>query len=210
MFSKKFANGIIRCLLFVEKLDTGIKVKAAMSAYTGEIMDQPYFKNHTKMSNPRNNFLLNDRCSLLRMKIRFKIFYTKLDLYRMKIEEINNPNCSYCITLNDEPEKESLHHLLLECKNLRMVWKHFHKEINSKWKARYSFREMLNGPCLNNPGKLKSEYVFLRIINQLTGIRSGDGMYIDPKEKLIRTCDDTIRVVDKIFDKKLKVSLGEA
>ena len=68
---------------------------------------------------------------------------------------------------------------------------------------------MLNGPCINNPGKLKSEYVFLRIINRFTGIRSGDGMETNLKEKLIKTCDDAIRVVDKIFDKKLKVSLGE-
>ena len=72
------------------------------------------------------------------------------------------------------------------------------------------FLEMINGPCINNPGKLKSEYVFLRIINRLTGIRNGDGMDTDPKEKLIKTCDDAIRVVEKIFHKKLKVSLGEA
>ena len=207
MFSKKFANGIIQCLLLGEKLDTGIKVKAAMAAYTCEIMDQPYFKNHTKMSNPKSNFQVNDRCSLLRLKIRFKIFYTKLDLYRMKIEGIIDPNCSYCITLNVEPEKESLSHLLMECKNLRIVWKHFRKEINSKWRARYSFLEMLNGPCVNNQGKLKSEYVFLRIINRLTGIRNGEGMETDPKEKLIKTCDDAIRVIEKVFDKKLKVSL---
>ena len=210
MFLKKFANSIIRCLLLGEKLDTGIKVKAAMAAYTGENMDQPYFKNLKKMSNPRSNFLINDRCSLLRLKIRFKIFYTKLDLYRMKIDEINDPNCLYCITQNDKPEKESLSHLLKDCKNLRILWKHFRKEINSKWRARYSFLEMLNGPCVNNTGKLKSEYVFLRMINRLTGIRSGDGMESDPKEKLIKTCDDAIRVVEKIFDKKLKVSLGEA
>ena len=143
------------------------------------------------------------------MKIRFRIFYTKLDLYRMKIEGINDSNCPYCITLNDEPEKESLRHLLLECKSLRITWKHFRKEIHSKWRARFSFLEMLNCPCNNDPGKLKSEYVFLRIINRFTGIRSGDGMDSDLKDMLIKTCDDAIRVVDKIFDKKFKVSLGE-
>ena len=173
-----------------------------MSAYTGEIMDQPYFKIHTNMSNPKSNFLLNDRCALLRLKIRFKIFYTKLDLFRMKIDGINDQNCSYCVNLNNEPKPESLRHLLLECKSLRIVWKHFRKEINSKWRARFSFLEMLNGQYVNDPRKLKSEYIFLRIINRLTGIRNGDGMDADPKEKLIKTCDDAIRVVEKIIDKK--------
>ena len=86
IFSKKFANDIIRCLLLGNKLDTGIKVKAALSAYTGEIMNQQNIEDKMKMSNPKSNLLLNDRCTLLRMKIRFKIFHTKLDLYRMKIE----------------------------------------------------------------------------------------------------------------------------
>ena len=209
MESKKFANCIIRCLLFGNKLDTGIKVKASLSTYTGEIMDQPNFKDHMKMSNPKSNFLLNDRCTLLRMKIRFRIFYTKLDLFRMKIGEINDSICSYCITLESSPQNETLRHLLLECKGLSVVWKHFRKEINSKWRARYSFLEMLNGPYDKNPGKLKCEYVFLRMINRFTGIRSKDGMDSDLKEKLIKTCDDAIRVVEKSFDKKLKVSLGE-
>ena len=69
---------------------------------------------------------------------------------------------------------------------------------------------MLNGPSNNEPAKLKSEYTFLRIINRFTGIRSGDGMDTDLKDMLIKTCDDAIRVVEKIYDKKLKVSLGEA
>ena len=210
IFSKKSANDIIRCLWFSNKLDTGIKVKAALSAYTGEIMNQQNIDEQMKMSNPKSNLLLNDRCTLLRMKIRFKIFHTKLDLYRMKIEGINDANCSYCMTPNEPPKGESLRHILLECRNMQTVWKHFSKEINSKWRARFSFREMLNGPYNDSSGKLKSEYVFLRIINRFTGIRKNDGMEVDLRDKLIRTCDDAIRVVNKTFDKKLKVSLGEA
>ena len=209
MSSKKIANAMIRCLWFNGKLDTGIKVKASLSAYTGENMNQPNLKEHLRMSNPKNNLLLNDRCTLLRMKIRFRIFYAKLDLHRMKINEINDSDCSYCITLENPPQKESLRHLLHDCKMLQVVWKHFRKEINSKWRVRYTFLEMVNGPLSKDPGKLKSEYVFLRIINRFTGIRAKDGMEVDPKEKLIGTCDDAIRVVEKIFDKKLKVSLGE-
>ena len=81
MFSKKFANGIIRCLMFGKELDTGVKVKASLAAYIGELMDQPNIENQFKMSNPKKNVLLTDRLVLLRMKIRFRIFYTKLDLY---------------------------------------------------------------------------------------------------------------------------------
>ena len=209
MASRKFANDITRCLLFGYKLDTGIKVKASLSTYTNEIMSQPNFENHMKMSNPKGNFLLNDRCALLRMKIRFRIFYTKQDLLRMKIEGINDSICSYCTTHEDQPQNESLRHLLLECKGMGVVWKHFRKEINSKWRMRFSFLEMVNGPYDKNPGKMKCEYVFLRIINRFTGIRNKEGMEFDLREKLIRTCDDAIRVVEKIFDKKLKVSLRE-
>ena len=114
------------------------------------------------------------------------------------------------MTPNEPPKDESLCHILLECRNMQTVWKHFRKEINSKWRARFSFREMLNGPYDNSPEKMKSEYVFLRIINRFTGIQSSEEMEVDLKEKLIRTCDDAIRVINKTFDKKLKVSLGEA
>ena len=53
MFSKKFANGIICCLLFGKDLDTGIKVKASLAAYIGELLDQPNINNQMKMSNPK-------------------------------------------------------------------------------------------------------------------------------------------------------------
>ena len=210
MSSRKEANDIIRCCLSSKRLDTGIKAKATMSAYSGVDMDQRNFKEHLKMSNPRNNFLLNDRCSLLRLKIRFRIFYTKLDLYRMRIENVNDPNCSYCINSVATPQNESLHHILLECREMQQVWKHFRKEINTAWRVRFSFLEMVNCPLNREFGKLKSEYVFLRIINRFTGIHNGNGMEAEIKTKLIKTCDDAIRVINKTFDKKLKVSLGDS
>ena len=108
MSSRKSANAIIRSCLLGNKVDTGEKAAAAMAAYTGLEMDQRNFKNHLKASNPRKNFLLNDRCVLLRLKIRFRIFYTKLDLYRMKIDNVNDPNCAHCDGLNDTPQGESL------------------------------------------------------------------------------------------------------
>ena len=74
---------------------------------------------------------------------------------------------------------------------------------------RFSYLEMVNGPQNLEPGKLKSEYVFLRIINRFMGVRSGDGLDAEIKTKLIKTYDDAIRVVNKTFDKKLKVSLGD-
>ena len=210
MSSRKEANDIIRCCLSSKRLDTGNKAKAAMSAYTGVDADQWNFKEHLKMSNPRTNFLLDDRCSLLRLKIRFRILYTKLDLYRMRIENVDDPNCMYCINLAETPQNESLRHILLECREMQQVWKHFRREINAAWRARFSFLEMVNGPLNRQPGKLKSEYVFLRIINRIMGERNGDGMEAEIKTKLIKTCDDAIRVVNKTFDKKLYVSLGES
>ena len=65
---------------------------------------------------------------------------------------------------------------------------------------------MLNGPCETEPGKLKSEYVFLRMMNRFMGIRNGEGLDAEIKIKLIKTCDDAIRVVNKIYDKKFNVS----
>ena len=156
-----------------------------MSAYLGRNMDQQNMKNHLKMSNPKNNFLLNNRCTLLRMKIRFKIFYTKLDLSRMKIDDIKDGNCTYCSELNDSPQLENLSHILLDCKRLQMVWKHFRREIFSKWRTRFSFLEMVNGPILTDPGSRKSEYVFLLIINRFTGIRAKEGFGMDLNNKLI-------------------------
>ena len=210
IFRKKFLRDIIRSAFFNDNVDTGSKVKASISAYLGRTMNQQNIKNHLKMSNPRNNFLLNDRCTLLRMKIRFKIFYTKLDLSRMKIEDIKDGNCMYCIDLEDSPKTESLRHILLDCKTLQIVWKHFRKEIFSNWKIGFLYLEMVNGPISNDPGKLQSEYVFLRIINRFTGIRTKEGFDAVLNEKLIKTCDDAIRVVKKIFTKNLRISLGEA
>ena len=126
----------------------------------------------------------------------------------MKVENVNDPNCAHCEGLNDTPQGESLRHLLLECKTMQQVWKHFRKEINSAWRARYSFLEMLNGPHSGEPGKIKSKYVFLRIMNRFMGVRNGEGLDAEIKNKLIKTCDDSIRIVNKIFDKRLKVSLG--
>ena len=210
MSSRKSANAITRSCFLGNKIDTGEKAAAAMAAYTGLEMDQRNFGNHLTASNPRKNFLLSDRCVLLKLKIRFKIFYTKLDLYRMKIESVNDPNCAHCEGLNDTPQVESLRHILLECKTMQQVWKHFRKEINSAWRARYSFLEMLNGPQNRETGKLKSEYVFLRIMNRFMGVRNGEGLDAEIKNKLIKTCDDSIRIVNKIFDKRLKVSLGDS
>ena len=127
----------------------------------------------------------------------------------MKIENINDADCSYCVNLCDEPQKESLRHLLLECKDMQQVWKHFRREIYNAWRTRYSFLEMLNGPKEKDPGKLKSEFVFLRIMNLFLGVRNGEGLDAEIKKKLIKTCDDATRVVNKIFDKKLNVSLGD-
>ena len=210
MSSKKEANDIIRCCLSSKWLDTGNKAKAAMSAYTGVDINQRNLKEHLKMSNPRNNFLLDDRCSLLRLKIRFRVFYKKLDLFRMRNENIDDPNCSYCINSAASPQSESLRHILLECREMQQVWKHFRKEINTAWRARFSFLEMVNGPLNRESCKLKSEYVFLRIINGFTGIRKGDGMDAEIRTKLIKTCDDAIRVVNKTYNKKLNVSLGDS
>ena len=128
----------------------------------------------------------------------------------MRIENVDDPNCSYCINSVETPQGESLRHILLECREMQQVWKHFRKEINTAWRARFSFLEMVNGPLNREPSKLKSEYVFLRIINRFTGVHNGDGMEAEIKTKLIKTCDDAIRVVNKIFDKKLKVSLGDS
>ena len=209
IFPKNFMKDIIRSAFFNEKLDTGLKVEATMSAYLCRKMNQQNMNNHLKMSNPKNNFLLNDRCTLLRLKIRFKIFYTKLDLSRMNNNDIKDGNCSYCNDTNESPKLESLRHLLLECKRLQIVWKHFRKEIFSNWRVRFSFLEMVNGPISNDPGKQLSEYVFLRMINRFKGIRAKDGFEKDLNEKLINTCDDTIRVIKKLFTKVLRISLGE-
>ena len=209
IFRKNFMKDIIRSAFFNERIDTGSKVEATMSAYLGRNMNQQNIKNHLRMSNPKNNFLLNDRCTLLRLKIRFKIFYTKLDLSRMNIDDIKDGNCSYCNETNEPPKLESLRHILLECKRLQIVWKHFRKEIFSNWRVRFSFLEMVNGPVSNEPGKRLSEYVFLRMINRFTGIRSKEGFEKDLNDKLINTCDDAIRVVKKLFTKDLRISLGE-
>ena len=69
--------------------------------------------------------------------------------------------------------------------------------------------EMLNGPISTDPGSRKSEYVFLRIINRFTGIRAKEGFGTDLNERLINKCDDAIHVVNKIFAKNFKISLGE-
>ena len=128
----------------------------------------------------------------------------------MKIEDIKDSNCAYCKDLNDSPELENLRHILLDCKRLRIVWKHFRKEIFSNWKMRFSFLEMVNGPISNEPGKHMSEYVFLRIINRFTWIRAKDSFEMDVNDKLISSCYDTIRIINKVFTKQLKILLGEA
>ena len=108
---------MIRSALLGNKIDTGKKAMTSMEAYTGIEMSQQNFKKHLKMSNPKKNFLLSDRCTLLRLKIRFRIFYTKLDLFRMKIENINNSDCSYCVNLNDEPKRKAC---VIYCWNVKI------------------------------------------------------------------------------------------
>ena len=47
-------------------------------------------------------------------------------------------------------------------------------------------------------------------MNRFMGVRNGEGLDAEIKNKLIKTCDDSIRIINKIFDERLRVSLGDS
>ena len=69
-------------------------------------------------------------------------------------------------------KSESMRHLLTECRKLNELWEFLRDEIKSKWNEEWSVTEMIYGPDTKSPIKLKIEYIFLRIMNRFTGLRS--------------------------------------
>ena len=97
----------------------------------------------------------------------------KIELLRMNIKEIKDPDCEYCKELETQSKKnEFVRHILTECKKLAEVWEFFRSGIKGKWNAEWSDVEMVYGPEEYTPQKMKVEYVFLRVLNHFTGLRS--------------------------------------
>ena len=53
------------------------------------------------------------------------MFYAKLDLFRMNITEIKDPDCEYCIEFENTKKHESLRQILTEFKKLAELWTFF-------------------------------------------------------------------------------------
>ena len=109
------------------------RINASDRLYGKIDMNNMDVKKQLKSANPRKNRLLNDRSVLLRQKIKFRIFYTKLDLFRMNIKDIKDPDCEYCRGMERPKKSESLNHLMTECKTLNEIWAFFRDEIKRKW-----------------------------------------------------------------------------
>ena len=158
-----------------------------------------------KAANPRQNCLLNDRLILLRQKIKFRIFYAKYDLYRMNLPEIKDTDCEYCKDMESKSKDESIRHLLTECKKLNELWSFFRNEIKDKWNEDWSNSEMVYGPSTKSSEKLKIEYVFLRLINRFTGLRSDGKFNTDIVTPLMKTCRELIKRINEVFDAKFGI-----
>ena len=164
-------------------------------------------RKQLKAANPRQNCLLNDRLILLRQKIKFRIFYAKYDLYRMNLPEIKDTICEYCKDMESTSKDESIRHLLTECKKLNELWSFFRNEIKDKWNEEWSNLEMVYGPSTKSPEKLKIEYVFLRLINRFTGLRSDGKFNTDVVTPLMKTCRELINRINEVFDAKFGIEM---
>ena len=66
---------------------------------------------------------------------------------------------------------------------------------------------MIYGPSVATPKKLKIEYVFLRLMNRFTGLRS-DGKYnTDVVTPLKKTCEELINRIDEVFYEKFSIRM---
>ena len=129
----------------------------------------------------------------------------KQDLYRMNIQEIKDPFCEYCDESESTKKYESLKHILVECSRLNKVWDHFRSEIKNKWNAEWSDAEMIYGPSEGTPIKMKVEYVFLRMMNRFSGVRSEGNFNEDVITQMVNTCDEIIKIIDETFEGKFKI-----
>ena len=184
------------------------RVSASTFLYDKVNINNSSLLRQLKATNPRQNYLLNARCVLLRQKIRYKVFYTRLDLFRMKVNGVNDPNCHYCKGLECPPKEESLRHLLTECKVMINVWEFFRTKLDDEWNIKWSDAEMVYGPVERSPRKLKAEYVFLRIMNRFTGLRSEGNFDTDVITPLKKTCEDLINTLTGVFDDKFRTTMN--
>ena len=129
----------------------------------------------------------------------------KQDLYRMNIQEIKDPFCEYCDESGSMKKYESLRHVLTECLRLKEVLDHFRAEIKKKWNENWSEAEMLYGPDVRSPIKMKIEYAFLRIMNRFSGLRSEGNFNTEVVTPMKKTCDDVLGLIDEVFDGKMKI-----
>ena len=123
----------------------------------------------------------------------------------MNLPEIKDPDCEYCKEMENTKKDESIRHLLTECKKLNELWSFFRNEIKNKWNEEWSDMEMVYGPDSKTPEKLKIEYVFLRLINRFTGLRSEGKFNTDVVTPLMKACRELINRMDEVFDDKFGI-----
>ena len=64
---------------------------------------------------------------------------------------------------------------------------------------------MIFGPNEKTPSKMKAEYVYLRILNQFSGLRSEGNFDTEVVTPMINTCEEIINIIDETFDGKFKI-----
>ena len=203
-FSNKFKT-FLKTSIINAKNNTVNRLSATNFLYQNINMSDAEIKKQMKAANPRKNCLLNNCAVLLRQKIKLRIFHMKQDLYRMNIQGVEDPFCEYCDESGNKGIKESLKHILVECPILEKVWEHFRDGIKNKWNVEWSTAEMIYGPNEKSPIKMKVEYVFLRMMNRFSGVRSEGKFNEDIVTPMISTCDEIIRIIDETFEGKFKI-----
>ena len=203
---KNFKTFLRSVIIKVEN-NTVNRLSASTFLYEKINMNNSSLLRQLKAANPQRNCLLNARCTLLRQKIRFRIFYTRLDLFRMKIKEIKEPSCLYCKNLESTSINETLRHLLTECKMMVKLWEFFRNEIREKWDEEWSDAEMIYVPSERTPTKMKTEYVFLRLMNRFMGLRSEGNFDSDVVTPLKKTCEELMNILIGVFDDKFGIEM---
>ena len=94
---------------------------------------------------------------------------------------------------------------MTECKRLNEVWEFFRTEIRNKWGNEWSTKEMLYGPNERSANKMKTEYVFLRVMNRFTGVRLEGNFDSDVVTPMKKMCEEIINTMGDVFDDKLKI-----
>ena len=89
---KKFKT-LLKSNILEVKENTVNRLNASNLLYEEIVMNNGEIKKQMKAANPRKNCLLNERCVLLRQKIKFRTFYVKQDLFRMNVKKIKDPFC---------------------------------------------------------------------------------------------------------------------